>query len=107
MMSGNKVYIVIALMAAITFAARAFPFAFFKRRRPPRVLDMIEKNIPPAIMVILVFFSIKDGVWLSWPYGLPECAGILSVVLLHLWKRNAMLSIAAGTACYMILIRVL
>ena len=107
MMSGTKLYIVIALMAVITFATRAFPFAFFKRRKPPGVLTMIEKNIPPAIMVILVFFSVKDASWLSWPYGLPECAGILMVVILHLWKRNAMLSIAAGTACYMVLIRMM
>ena len=30
---------------------------------------------------------------------------ILLVVLLHLWKRQMLLSIAGGTICYMILLR--
>ena len=28
------------------------------------------------------------------------------VVLLHLWKRNTMLSITGGTACYMLLVQI-
>lgn len=107
MMTGAKLYIVIAMMAGITFATRVFPFAFYKNRKVPRMLELIEKNIPPAIMVILVFFSVKDAAYAAWPYGIPEAAGILTVVILHLWRRNAMISIAAGTACYMILIRLL
>ena len=107
MMSGTKLLFVIALMAAITFATRAFPFALYKKRKVPALLEQIEKNIPPAIMVILVFFSVKDAVYTSWPYGIPEAAGIAAVVLLHLWRGNAMISIASGTACYMILIRLM
>ena len=106
-MHGSKLLIVILLMSAITFATRAFPFIFFKGRKPPRILEMIEKNIPPAIMVILVFFSVKDSAFLIYPYGIPQLAGIAVVVALHLWKRNPMISIVAGTACYMTLIRLM
>jgi branched-subunit amino acid transport protein AzlD len=106
-MHGSKLVLVILLMSAITFAARALPFVFFKKRKPPRVLAMIEAQIPPAIMVILVFFSVKDADLLVYPYGLPHAAGIVLVIVLQLWRRNAMLSIIAGTACYMTLIRLL
>ena len=106
-MHGTKLVLVIILMSAITFATRALPFAFFRNRKPPRFLSMIEEQIPPAIMVILVFFSVKDARLLSWPHGIPHLAGILTVVALQLWRRNPMLSILAGTACYMILIRVM
>ena len=38
-------------------------------------------------------------------YGLPELIGIFITAGLHLWKRNMLLSIAAGTITYMLLIR--
>ena len=106
-MHGSKLILVILLMAAITFATRALPFVFFQNRKPPRFLSMIEEQIPPAIMVILVFFSVKDVRIASWPYGIPHFAGILTVVALQFWRRNPMLSILAGTACYMALIRLM
>ena len=43
---------------------------------------------------------------LSWPYGIPELLACIVVVLLHLWRKNTLLSIAVGTACYMVLIQV-
>ena len=106
-MHGTKLVLVILLMSAITFATRALPFIFFQNRKPPRFLAMIEEQIPPAIMVILVFFSVKDAQISIWPYGMPQLAGIAVVIALQLWRRNPMLSILAGTACYMALIRIL
>ena len=38
-------------------------------------------------------------------HGLPELIAIAVVVLLHLWKRQMLLSIAAGTVCYMLLVQ--
>ena len=36
---------------------------------------------------------------------LPELLGIWSVVLLHVWKRNNMISIIGGTLLYMMLVQ--
>lgn len=36
---------------------------------------------------------------------LPELISIALVVLLHLWKRQMLLSIAGGTVCYMLLVQ--
>ena len=36
---------------------------------------------------------------------LPELVSVVAVVLLHVWKRNTLLSIIGGTVCYMLLIR--
>ncbi|RHO87948.1 hypothetical protein DW049_07045 [Ruminococcus sp. AF41-9] len=41
------------------------------------------------------------------PHGLPELIACVAVVLLHLWKRNTLLSIIAGTAVYMVLVQVM
>ena len=62
--------------------------------------------LPYAIMGMLVVYCLKDTTVLSWPYGIPELLACIVVVLLHLWRKNTLLSIAVGTACYMVLIQV-
>ena len=47
------------------------------------------------------------GVDLLGPtHGLPELIAAAAVVGLHCWKKNTLLSIAAGTALYMVLVHV-
>ena len=50
--------------------------------------------------------EVLKGVTLtSAPYGIPEAIGCAVVALLHIWKRNTLLSIGAGTVCYMLLVQ--
>ena len=56
-------------------------------------------------MGMLVVYCLKGVSFLSAPYGLPEILGVASVVGLHVWKRNTLLSIAGGTVFYMILVQ--
>ena len=92
-------------MAAVTLLCRAAPFLFFLRRRPPAVMDYLQRYIPPMIMTVLVLGSYKGLSLVAAPYGIPEIAAGLTVAGLHLWRRNTPLSILAGTALYMVLIR--
>jgi branched-subunit amino acid transport protein AzlD len=41
----------------------------------------------------------------EFPFGLAELVSVAFVVIVHLWRKNILLSIAGGTLCYMILIR--
>jgi branched-subunit amino acid transport protein AzlD len=106
---GLSPYVLGALlaMAAVTILCRAAPFLFFMKRRPPEVVDYLQKYIPPMIMTVLVLGSYKGISFAEPPYGLPAVASGLLVAALHLWKRNALLSILSGTALYMVLIRVM
>ena len=61
--------------------------------------------LPYAIMGMLVVYCLKDTTVLSWPYGIPELISCVVVVLLHVWRKNTLLSIGVGTACYMVLIQ--
>ncbi len=99
--------IAVVLMALIIFAARAFPFVLFSRRKPPGILLFIEKYIPPMIMAVLVIYCLKTVSFTDPPWGVPELAALLFVTAVHLWRKNAMLSIFGGTILYMVLIRVL
>lgn len=100
-----------ALLASIVFAliilaTRAFPFLLFSRRNPPKLLQFIEKSIPPAAMAILVIYSLKD-IPLNGTEALPYGAALCTAVALHAWKRNALLSIFSSTAVFMLLRHVL
>jgi branched-subunit amino acid transport protein AzlD len=95
------------VMGLVTLACRAAPFVFFMRRKPPPIVDYLQRYIPPMIMTILVLNGLKGISFARSPYGVPELAASAAVALLHLWKRNVLLSICAGTALYMALIRIL
>ena len=97
----------ILAMAAVTVFCRAAPFIFFRKRRPPSVVEYLQVYIPPMIMTVLVVGSYKAVSFAKAPYGLPEIVSGLAVAGLHLWRRNTMLSILGGTALYMLLIRVM
>ncbi|MGB9939377.1 branched-chain amino acid transporter permease [Methanosarcina sp.] len=105
MLDAPQMLLTIAVIALATFATRALPFLFFGSREPPAMLSVIEKNLPPMILLLLVIYCLKDVQWFSAPYGIPELFTIGIVAWLHLWKRNAMLSIFTGTALYMVFVQ--
>ena len=101
----SRVLLAVLAMAAVTLATRAAPFLFFARRRPPAFLDYLQRFIPPLVMSLLVLASFKDLRFAEPPHGLPALLGAAATALLHLARRNTLLSIAGGTALYMVLIR--
>ena len=56
-------------------------------------------------MGMLVVYCLRNVKILDKPHGLPELLSVGAVVLLHLWKRNTLLSIALGTIIYMVLVQ--
>ena len=56
-------------------------------------------------MGMLVVYCLKDVTFLSAPFGIPEAIGCAAVAGLHVWKRNTLLSIGAGTVIYMLLVQ--
>lgn len=88
-----------------TMLTRYLPFFLFSgsRKTPPLVHDL-GKLLPPAVFGLLVVYCLKDVSLFTDSHGLPEGIAILVVVGLHLWKRQMLLSIAGGTACYLLLL---
>jgi branched-subunit amino acid transport protein AzlD len=105
-MSSHNIPTAILLMAFIILFTRLLPFLFFRRKHPPEILSYLEQNIPPLIMLLLVLYCLKDVQWTSVPYGSPELGAIAIVIMVHLWKSNALLSILSGTVSYMFMIKV-
>ena len=100
----NAVF-VIAVTALVTMLTRFLPFAVFGKRPLPRVVVYLGRVLPPAIMAALVVYCLKDIDLTAFPFGLAQLISVAVTALVHLWRRNTLLSIALGTACYMVLIR--
>ena len=95
--------IIVATVA--TYTTRIIPFLLFRNREPSPLIRYIELNMPVMIMVILVFYALKDVKWEVYPYGLAEIIGVGIAILLHVKFKNALLSIFAATLVYMVLIQ--
>ena len=94
--------------AAITAALRFAPFLIFGRgRETPGLITYLGKVLPYAIMGMLVVYCLKDVSLAHAPFGIPELLGCLIVAGLRIWRRNTLLSIAAGTVSYMLMVQFL
>ena len=101
------IFTAVLLSAFATFLTRAAPFYVIKNYKPRPWLTAVERYMGLMIMVILVCFGLKDVKFYVYPYGLNEAVAVFSAVLIHLRFKNALLSIAASTAIYMTLIRII
>ena len=96
--------IVVAVL--VTAATRFIPFLIFRKKEStPAVITYLGQVLPCAIIGMLVVYCLKDIQFLTAPFGVPELIGCAIVAVLHVWKRNSLLSIGVGTVCYMLLVQ--
>lgn len=104
--AGMSVLIIVAV-AVTTFATRVAPFLVFpKGKEIPPIIQYLGKVLTPAVIGMLVVYCLKSTQILVCPYGIPEAIAVSVTALLHVWKRNNLLSIGTGTILYMVLIQV-
>ncbi len=97
---------IIACAALGNLITRALPFALFGRQKePPALIVHLGKFFPPAIIATLIIFCLKDVSFSTGSHGIPEIVSVLCVAVLHLWKKNVLISIGVGTVLYMVLIQ--
>lgn len=98
--------ITIAVVVLGTVTTRFLPFILFPATKtPPKFITYLGKVLPFAVVGLLVVYSLKDTAWTGGYFGAPELIAMGVVVLLHLWKRHMLLSIAGGTILYMLLLQ--
>ena len=97
---------IVLICAGVTLLLRALPFMFFGGKGGvPKWIASLGSVLPPAIMAALVVYCLKGVPFGTFADGAYQLLAGAVVVLVHLWKRNTLLSIAVGTAAYMLLIR--
>ena len=96
----------IALCVLATMTTRFLPFLVFSgKKETPETVQYLGKVLPLAVFGMLVVYCLKNVSFLAGSRGIPELAAIAVTVFFHCWKRQMLLSIAAGTVCYMFLIQ--
>ncbi len=98
--------LLIGVMAGCTAFLRFLPFALFSKGTPKIVLYLGDV-LPYAMIGMLVVYCLKGVDFLAASHGLEEIISVALVAVLQKWKHSTILSILAGTVCYMCLIRVL
>jgi len=98
--------LIILVVAVTTFATRVIPFLLFpKGKEIPKTIQYLGKVLTPAVIGMLVIYCLKGMSFAKSPYGIPELISVAVVAVLHIWKRNNLLSIGVGTVLYMVLIQ--
>lgn len=106
-MNDSTIYIIFTICAVVlgTMLTRFTPFLVFGgKREAPAYVQYLGKALPGAALGLLVVYCLKDIELLSGSHGIPEFIALAATAALHLWRRNMLLSIADGTAVYMILV---
>lgn len=105
-MTFTEQLITILMVIAGTMLTRFLPFILFPADRPtPKYIHYLGKVLPSAVFGMLIIYCLKNVSVFTYSYGLPELIAIAVVIILHLWKRQMLLSIAGGTVCYMLLVQ--
>ncbi len=105
-MNEMSVWIAVAVIALTTAAIRFLPFIIWSgNRKTPKIIDKLGRVLPAAVMGMLVVYCLKDVSFSSVDGFLPPLIASVVVSVLYIWKRNTLVSIVAGTVCYMILVQ--
>ncbi len=106
-LNATQALAIIGLVALSTVLTRFLPFALFSgKRKAGKYVHYLGKMLPYASIGLLVVYCLRGVEFGNAANIVPEMIAVLSVVILHYWKENALLSMGVGTAVYMVLINV-
>ena len=102
----REIWISVAVIALVTALLRFLPFLIFGgKHRVPRIISRLGETLPFAVMGMLVVYCLKGIEFKPITAPIPEIVSCAAVVLIHIWRRNTLLSILVGTVCYMLLVQ--
>lgn len=105
-MSFTEQIITVSMVVLGTMLTRFVPFILFPTEKStPEYIKYLGNFLPSAVFGLLVIYCLKDVSIFTGSHGIPEFIAIVFVIVLHLWKRQMLISIAGGTICYMILVQ--
>lgn len=107
MADNSHIVAMVLVSAAITWALRALPFAVLAPMRRSAVVRYLSLHMPLGVMVILAFYTARNVPTAGAIPGWSAVAALVVTVGLHLWRRNALLSIVGGTLTNVLIVSLL
>lgn len=100
----SRIWLLIGVMAVITFALRLAPFLAVHRLGDSPIVAFLGRTMPLGVLIILVIYTLSGTDVTAAPFGLPELAAVGITAALHLWRGNVLLSLVGGTGAYVALL---
>ena len=108
--------IIVAMVALATQITRWTPFLLFSGdKKLPKVVEDLGRLLPPAMMGLLVVYSLRSTDLLGGSHGIPEAIDLAGLRIEQGRTyalqgpngagKSTLLSILAGTVCYMLLVQ--
>lgn len=116
--------IMVAAGVVATMLTRFIPFIVFRPGKPtPKYILYLGKVLPASVFALLVMYCLRHISFIKmastttgrlgdWHFILSndtiaQLIAVFFTIAIHAWRKSIMWSLAAGTICYMILIRIL
>jgi branched-subunit amino acid transport protein AzlD len=93
----------LAVAVVITVALRATPFVVKNTIDQAPLLIDLGRWMPLGAIAILACYCLTRIDYLDNNHGLPQLSAVAVTVTIHLWRRNAVLSILTGTVACILL----
>lgn len=104
--TNTQLFLFFGLVSLGTILTRVLPFIMFpESKKIPKYIKYLSNVLPYTIIGMLVVYCLKDISFSVHPYAIPEVISIAAITVLHLWKKNTLLSIGIGSALYIILVQ--
>lgn len=105
-MDNARVWAVAAVVALATAALRFLPFLIWGGgRSAPKMVEKLGKTLPCAVIGMLLVYCLRDVSFSDAAGYLPPLIACCVTGGLYIWRRSTLLSIVAGTVCYMALVQ--
>ena len=92
-------------LCIVSIVLRLLSFLVF-RKHSLKYASYLGKVLSPAIIGIMMIYCLKDISLVASPFGIPELLACAFVAGIQAWRRDALLSILAGTVLYMLFVQV-
>ena len=100
--------IVIAVMGLAVLATRIVPVLIFGRgEKVPEFIIYLGRVVPYTAMGLLIVYCLKGAKSNLFGTGIPGIAAVLVVAVSYKWKHHTFISIIAGTAVYLVMLRMM
>lgn len=106
-MNKTTAALALVLCAIIVYFERSLPWLAFGKREMPPLIKKLSDLLPPALMAILVVYGLKSLTTSDFHTSVAMIIASIFTAIIHIYKKNQILSVFLGTAVYMILLNVL
>ena len=102
----GQLFLFFGLVSLGTVITRSLPFLLFPEKRAiPKYIKYLAEVLPFTMIGMLVVYCLKDISFVGGNHAIPELISIAVIVIIHLWKKNSLLSIGCGSLLYMLLVQ--